>query len=129
MAVKGIPVHQKGARLHFLHAAAWGKQQDDGKLIGSYVIHFAVQNMLLQVPIVYGQSVRDWHEWSGERPAPKELVVTWRGVNGVSKRSNAFIRLFRTTWTNPAPDLEIESIDFVSSDQNPGPFLVAITAE
>ena len=128
-AVKGIPVHQKCAQLHFLHAAAWGKQNDEGKLIGSYVVHFAVQNMLLQVPIVYGQTVRDWHEWSGEKPAPQDLVVAWRGVNGVSKRSNSFIRLFRTTWANPAPELEIESIDFVSSDQNPGPFLVAITVE
>ncbi len=127
--VKGISVRQKCARLHFLHAAGWGKPEDEGKQIGSYVLHYGAQNMRLEVPIVYGRDVRDWHEWSGEAPAPKELVVAWRGQNGVSKRANASIRLFRTTWTNLVPDVPIESIDFVSNNLNPAPFLVAITVE
>ncbi len=127
--VKGIPVHQKCARIHFLHAAAWGKPQDEGKQIGSYVIHYAANNMRLDVPIIYGQAVRDWHEWSGEMPGPKELTVAWKGQNGVSKRANAAIRLFRTTWNNLVPDVEIQSIDFVSSLTNSAPFLVAITVE
>lgn len=127
--VKGLAVRQKCARIHFLHAAAWGKPQDEGKQIGVYVIHYAANNMRLEVPIIYGQSLRDWHEWSGEAPGPKELTVAWKGENGVSKRANASIRLFRTTWNNLVPDVEIESIDFVSSAGNAVPFLVAITVE
>jgi len=127
--VKGISVRQKCARVYFLHAAGWGKPQDEGTQIGSYVIHFATNNMRLEVPIVYGRAVRDWHEWSGEAPAPKELNVVWRGENGVSKRANAHIRLFCTSWNNLVPDVEIESIDFVSSRSNVAPFLVAISVE
>ncbi|HEY5910869.1 MAG TPA: hypothetical protein VJA21_09735 [Verrucomicrobiae bacterium] len=127
--VKGIPVRQKCSRIHFLHAAAWGHPEDEGKKIGFYAIHFATNQMRLEIPIVYGQSVRDWHEWSGEKPAGPELAVAWKGENGVSTRARAKIRLFRTTWNNLVPDIEIESIDFVSSRTNAAPFLVAITTE
>ncbi len=126
---KGIAVRQKCARIHFLHAASWGKPQEEGKQIGAYVIHYSANNMRLEVPIIYGQSVRDWHEWSGEAPGPKELTVAWKGQNGVSKKAHASIRLFRTTWVNLVPDVEIESIDFISSTGNAAPFLVAITVE
>ncbi len=127
--VKGIPVRQKCSRVHFLHAAGWGKTADEGTTIGSYVIHYATQQMRLEIPIVYGRALRDWHEGAGEPPAPRELKVAWRGENGVSRKANANIRLFETTWTNVVPDLEIESIDVVSSMANPAPFLVGITVE
>jgi len=34
-----------------------------------------------------------------------------------------------TAWQNPRTDLEIGSVDFVSSMTDCGPFLLAITAE
>lgn len=127
--VRGIPVQQKCQRLWFLHAAGFGTTADEGKQIGKYVVHFATNQMRLEIPIRYGHEVRDWHTLPGEPPAPEELIVAWRGENPFSRRQGRTIRLFLTLWKNVAPDLEIESIDYVSSMAEPAPFLVAITAE
>lgn len=127
--LKGIPVRQKCQQLHFLHAAGFGRAEDEGKQIGSYVVHFATNPMRIEIPIYYGQAVRNWHQLPGEPEAGKELQVAWTGENAVSQRAGRSIRLFLTTWTNLAPGLELESVDFVSSMANPAPFLIAITAE
>lgn len=126
--VKGIEVKQKCHRLHFLHAAGFGTIADDGKQIGSYIIHFATNRMRLEIPIIYGEDVRNWHTLPGEPPA-KELKVVWTGENAVSRKAGQKVRLFLTTWTSLLPDDPIESIDFVSAMGNPAPFLIAITVE
>ncbi|HVM47166.1 MAG TPA: hypothetical protein VMU04_04020 [Candidatus Acidoferrum sp.] len=128
-AVKSIPVRQKCQRLQFLHAAGFGNAGDDGKQIGTYVVHFASNPMRLEIPIRYGHEVRDWHSRPGEPPPPKDLTQAWEGQNPASKSAGHSIRLFLTTWTNLAPNLEISSIDYVSSMAGPAPFLIAITAE
>jgi hypothetical protein len=127
--VRGIPVHQKCQRLHFLHAAGFGNPVDEGKQIGVYVVHFATNQMRMEIPIRYGHEVRNWHSQAGEPAAPEDLLVTWTGQNAVSKSAGQSLRLFLTTWTNTAPDVEIESIDFVSGMAVPAPFLIAVSAE
>ena len=127
--ITGIPVKQKCRRLWFLHAAGFGTLADEGKQIGRYVVHYATNQMRLEIPIRYGLEVRDWHSLPGELPAPPELTVAWRGENASSKSQGQSIRLFLTAWTNVAPDVEIDSLDYISSLAGPAPFLVAITAE
>jgi hypothetical protein len=127
--IKGIPVNQKCQRLHFLHATGFGNPADEGKRIGAFVIHFATNQMRLEIPIRYGHEVRNWHSLAGELTPPKELTVAWRGENALSKSAGRSIRLFLTTWTNVAPDVEIESLDYVSGMAVPAPFLIAITTE
>jgi hypothetical protein len=127
--IRGVPVHQKCQRVHFLHAAGFGTALDDGKQIGTYVVNYATNQWRLEIPIRYGHEVRNWHSTAGEPPASKELTVAWRGQNPMTKNSGQSIRLFLTTWANVAPGLEIESIDFVSGMAVPAPFLVAISVE
>jgi len=127
--VKGIRVRQRCHHLHFLHAAAFGMVTDEGKQIAAYVIHYATNQMRLDVPVVYGRDVRNWHLLSDEPPAGKDLKVAWVGENGISRKSGRALRLFVSTWTNPVPDFEIDSIDFVSRQANAAPFLIAITAD
>lgn len=127
--INGIPVHQKCQRVHFLHAAGFGKVADQDRQIGSYIVHYATNRMRLEIPIIYGQDVRDWHTMPGEPPAPKELQVVWTGQNAVSRSAGQSLRLFLTTWTNLLPGFEIDSIDFTSSMANPAPFLLGITVE
>jgi hypothetical protein len=127
--ISGIKVGQKVQKLHFLHSGAFGKPADEGKEIGAYVLHFAGNQMRLEVPIVYGQDVRDWHFWPKEPDAPASLHVVWKGQNQTSKTANSYLRLFETTWTNIIPSVELESIDFVSKLSQPAPFLLAITVE
>jgi hypothetical protein len=127
--IQGIAVKQKCQRVHFLHAAAFGASPDDGKQIGTYVVHYAANEWRLEIPIRYGHEVRSWHTAAGEPPARKELKAVWQGQNAATRNNGGPIRLFLTTWTNVAPGLEIESIDYVSSMAVPAPFLVAITVE
>jgi hypothetical protein len=127
--IKGIPVHQKCERLHFLHAAGFGSPGQEGRQIGAYVVHFANNQTRLEIPIRYGLEVRDWHGSSSESAAPKELTVAWTGANAYSQSTGRSIRLFLTTWTNVAPDLEIDSIDFVSAMAVPAPFLIGLSVE
>lgn len=125
----GIKVGQKVQKLHFLHSAAFGKRADEGKEIGAYVLHFAGSQTRLEVPIIYGPDVRDWHFWPEEPEAPATLHMVWKGENKTSKAANSYLRLFETTWTNVLPDMELETIDFVSKLSQPAPFLLAITVE
>jgi len=127
--VAGIKVNQKCRKLHFLHSGAFGHPTDEGKQIGSYVLHFAAAQMRMEIPIVYGKDVRDWHYWSEEQEGPPTLKVAWKGENLTSKTAGSYVRLFETTWTNLVPEVELESIDFVSSMSQPAPFLIAITLE
>ena len=127
--IKGIPVRQKCQRLHFLHAAILGAAEDEGKQIGTYVIHYATNQWRLEIPIRYGNEVRNWHSVADEPPAPRELTVAWRGQNAFTKSTGGAVRLFLTTWTNVAPGLEIQSIDYASSMAGPAPFLIAISVE
>lgn len=126
--VTGIKVNQKCRKINFLHSAGFGRIEDDGAQIGVYIIHIATNHMRMEVPIIYGQDVRNWHVLKDESPA-KDLAVAWEGDNEVSKRQGRSLRLFKTTWVNILPDVPVESIDFVSSLATPAPFLIAITAE
>jgi hypothetical protein len=93
------------------------------------VLHFAANQMRMEIPIVYGKDVRDWHYWPAEEDEPETLKVVWRGENAVSKNANSYLRLFETSWTNLVPNVELESIDVVSTMSQPAPFLLAITVE
>jgi hypothetical protein len=126
--IDGIKIQQKCARLHFLHSAGFGAVTNEGDEVGRYIVHFATNRMQLEIPIIYGRDVRNWHKLAGEIPS-SELTEAWKGTNAVSAASRNFIRLFSTTWVNLAPGVEIESIDFVSSMGMVAPFLIAITAE
>jgi hypothetical protein len=126
--VTDIKIHQKCRTVNFLHAVAMGAVSDEGKTVGSYIVHFATNRMRADIPINYGEDVRDWHVLPKEAPAP-ELTVAWSGTNAGSNPAIRSVRLFKTTWTNIAPDIEIESVDYVSAMGSAAPFLVAITTE
>ncbi len=126
--VNGIKVQQKCSRLHFLHAAGFGATAGEGERVGGYIIHFATNQMQLEIPITFGRDVRDWHTMAGEKPSA-DLNVAWTGTNAVSAAAHNSIRLFSTTWVNLVPGVEVESIDFVSATNSAAPFLIAITAD
>jgi hypothetical protein len=129
MLVKDIPVDQKCERIHFLHAAAFGVAPDEGKPMGAYVIHYAMNQMRLEIPLQYGREMRNWHTLKGETNAANTLTVVWTGENGISKKANASLRLYMTTWTNVAPSVPIKSIDLQSATNTVTPFLLGITVE
>ena len=120
--VKGIAVHRKLNRLHFLQAA-----HASGQRTGYYLIHYA-NGRSEEIPIRFNEDTSDWWE-SPELPRDlPNAVVAWRGANPYSRlHLNRKIRFFKRTWNNPAPEVEITKLDFIADQGEP--FLVALTAE
>ncbi len=124
--VLDIAVGRPCKRLHFLHSAINASARNDGMQIGSYIIHYADGQQRV-IPLVIGQDLADW--WSQPNEQNKRFVIAWSGVNDLARQLGRTIRLFKTTWENPFPEVAVKSIDFVSSPDEPDPFLVAITLE
>lgn len=128
--IAGIPIQRRLQRLHFLHAA--GMQSRDipvGERIGHYRIYYADQTSI-EIPIRYHVDTCDWWELEHLPTELPEAVVAWRGANPRSrKEGNKSIRLFKRTWENPRPDLEVTTLDVVAEHERTHPFLVALTAE
>jgi hypothetical protein len=126
--VDGILIGQKCRRLHFLQASSW--ESDPGTPVGSYVLHYA-DGEKRELPIVFGKDTANWW-FSGvpvEASEPAGARVVWAGHNALSDRNNNAICLLKSTRDNPRPDVEVVSIDFVSSMSLAAPFLVALTVD
>jgi hypothetical protein len=125
--VADLHVGRKCERIHFLHASGFAFVKD-GTELGKYIIHF-VDGHKCEMPILYGWDVRDWWVRKNEPDECKRSIVAWRGSNRDSVLHDTTIRLYKSTWSNPRPDVEIASVDYLSSETKSAPFLVAITAE
>ena len=122
-----MPINRQCRRLHFLHAAILAAAAHPGDELGSYVFHY-VDGRQVELPIVTGKILADW--WSQPNESEITATVAWRGSNPAAQRNHNSIRLFKTTWENPYPDVAIKKLDFTSDKPTPGqPFLVALTAE
>jgi hypothetical protein len=120
--VQGIPVGLKARRLHFLHGTGW--TEADGVEVGSYVVHYA-DGLSEKLPIRYASELRDWYV-ATSTPSPAErAAVAWSGPTPGAQQ----VCLYHWAWENPHPELEIASIDFMSTQTMCAPFLIAITAE
>jgi WD40 repeat protein len=125
--VYAIGIHQTCRRLHFLHAACFAAGAHFGDELGSYVIHYT-DGRQVELPILAGEAMGEW--WSQPNEQNMRFAVVWTGSNPAARRDGRTIRLFKTTWENPFPDIPIRQFDFVSDKPTPGqPFLVAVTAE
>jgi len=129
-----IPVKRKLTKLYMLHATQYGGAPDphpthvkDGTLIGQYMVQYS-DGSGEGIEIVYGEDVRDWWNWDKSKDT-KRGKVAWTGTNPSAKMFENDVRLYESTWNNPKPELEVESIVYSSRMDTPGaPFCVAITA-
>ena len=120
-AVRSIRIDGKCRKLHFLHGTGWNVP--DGTQIGSYVLNYTDHQQHV-FPIVYGADVRDWNVGSEPRRDLTRSSIVW-----TARVANWQVRLFKTTWENPMPENQLESIDFVSKMTPSAPFLIAVTVE
>ncbi len=121
--VLGIPVRAAGAYVHFLQCSSWHAER--GTVVGEYRVHYA-DGQADTIPIVYGHSVIDWWFMDGD-DLPTDAAVAWRGDNASTMGLGHVVQLHRFTWANPRPTVVIDSIDFVSLQQESAPFLMAVT--
>jgi hypothetical protein len=121
-AIAMIPIHRKGAKVHFLHACGWAAEP--GTVVGHYVLHYA-NGESRERPIVYGQDVRDW--WAAPDAAAKARVA-WSGPNAANPGGPPK-SIYLMTWDNPLAGVEIASLDYTSTMSESAPFLLGITVE
>jgi hypothetical protein len=121
--VPGIGVGRKVARIHFLHACGWPSEA--GTVVGHYAVEYA-NGEQREVPIVYGQDVRDW--WTQAEEAAGTTKAVWSGPN-LANPNGPPKQLCLTTWENPLPDVEVKGIEYRSAMADSAPFLIAVTAE
>ncbi len=124
-AAKDIKVDRKARKLHFLHATGWSAP--DGTPVATAVIHFA-NGKKQEFTFNYGDHLIDWVAWE---PQPKDhdnSVVAWTGKSPATGGQTT-LHLFKTQWINPDPTQTIASVDYIASNNDPAPFLIAITAE
>jgi hypothetical protein len=125
-AVDGIMLDRPFSKLHFLHACA-GKEEA-GTLVAKFVVHYE-DGRRLEVPINYGERVRDWWFWDFDPVGDPNTTMAWTGNNLNVRAQNGSLRLYRTTWINPRPQVRVVGVDYVSGQSKSAPFLVAMTAE
>jgi len=125
--VTNIPVRQRCHALHFLHAV--GYQMANGAGVGEYLVHYQ-DGVTRTVPLVFGENIGWWCRLPHDDDAlSQDTRVGWRGQNPWNKREGYDTVLYKFRWSNPRPEVEIQSLDFKSAMNLAAPFLIAITAE
>jgi serine/threonine protein kinase len=119
--VTGITAGLKAHRFHFLHGTVWPEKE--GAHLGDYVVHYADGQQHV-FPIVYGVDLRDWNVGSDTKTETARGTVVWSAW----QQPFAF-RVFKTSWTNPVPQVEITGLDVISRMETSAPFVIAITIE
>ena len=94
------PRHGPGPRAllpdrHAVGAVARGWNGPDGTWIGSYVIR-------------YERGAGNWRATPADLATPPDAVV-WQGTNAAKQA----VQLCKQRWSNPRPELEIQTLDFV----------------
>ncbi len=81
----------------------------------------------MELPIRVGIEVADG--WNQPNEEGKPFTIAWTGGNKRTAEEGRWLRLFKTTWQNPTPEIEIRSLDFATESREAFPFLIAVTAE
>lgn len=125
--VKDIPVNKKFARLHMLHILSYSTSQETP--YARVVLRYA-DGTSTMFPMIYGQHARDWHRSKYEYPSalgdPNSKVV-WRGEYDSTPVNGKTLRIFKTMFTNPKPELEVASIDLYSENITPNATILALS--
>lgn len=127
-AVRGIKIGRKCRRLHFLQATGWSATKSTE--VSRFVLRYA-DNSTEELPVLSGRDIGNW--WAFGLPDmpenPGDALVVWSGKNRANLMDRCSLYLYKSSRANPHPDLELESIDLVSTMSPASPILVALTVE
>jgi hypothetical protein len=124
--VDRIRVGRRCGKLSFLQATFYAAPS--GTPVGEYIVRYD-DGGTATIPLVYGQDTRDWWTQPNEPFTARRAALVWLGANPRGGASGHLLRLFKSSWPNPRPEAIVTTVDFVSSMNDPGPFLAALTAE
>ncbi len=88
--------------------------------VGAYTIHF--QNGQEQpTPLRYGKEIASW-DWLADASPPEAV---WQTTDAAGIK----VRLIHYAWDDPNLEVPVATIDFSTTADQWGPFLVAISVE
>jgi len=128
-AMRAIAVGRRASALLFLHTCAIPARRNrelydpegvNPSAVGRYVVRYA-DGEEREIPLLYQATIADFDSQLGFVQA-QEL---WRGRT----HSGALATLGVLRWENPRPQVEIESLDFISAEAQVRPALLAVTLE
>jgi hypothetical protein len=130
-AARAIKVGRRCERLHLLHAVQ--RTAPGGTQVASLVVNYT-NRYRLEIPIFYGQEVCDWRRQPGNLGQVAGIILAAASASaGRESGTNAtgFLgaQFCQSTFANPLPNVPITSLDYVSTQAGPAPFLLAITVE
>jgi hypothetical protein len=120
--VPGILVGRTANRIHFLHAAVIEDSNYQVKT-GNYLVHFA-DGQQQEIPLFNGTEIGAWFD-----AKHTDAEVAWEELDRHVATQDQNVRLYKFTWQNPRPQVEVLSLDVISAVTNAAPFVVAITVE
>ena len=133
-----LEIARKCRRIHLLHGASGISPEMTGAEIARLVIHYA-DGSQARIPIVAGANVRDW--WgpiyeteagaNARNPSAAGSELAWTGTNPwiEQEKPEQSLRLYKSTFENPRPGVEIKAIDYASTGTDAAPFLLGLTVE
>lgn len=125
--VKDIPVGKKFARLHLLHIISFSTSREEP--YARVALRYA-DGSSASFPLIYGTHGRDWHRPKYEFPSalldPNTKVV-WRGEYDSTPINGKTLRIFKTMFVNPKPDIEVATIDVFSENASPNATIMAMS--
>lgn len=130
-SVRGIACQRPARQIHLLHGAG-GVYDGAGTTIARLVLHYS-DGSEREIEIKVGEHVRDWWGDPEQAVTSTNSVLAWTGTNPALKRYGGnkpgSLRVYRTSFENPQPEVPLATIDYVSTMRNSSPFLLGLTVE
>ncbi len=122
--ISGIGVNHFADSLCFLHSSAW--ESEKGTEVVQIVVNYANKETRT-ISISSRVEVEDWWFHLENSIFPAKAKLAWEGSNARVKDLGFILKIYRYTWVNPLPEVEILSIDLISSMNDTGYMLYGIT--
>jgi len=135
--VDSIRIDRTCTKIHLLQGNGFIAYTNFDTLVSKLIIHY-VDGSTRELDLVAGKQSFDWWAPLFKSGVPEKYLQTAPGTERAWTGSNAYIRewqpelslvLYKTTFDNPQPAVEISAVDFVSTETITCPFLVGLTVE
>ena len=135
--VDGIAIHQRFKKIHLLHAGDWVDTAEFGTTVARLVLHYG-NGSQGQIDIVAGKDIFEfWSPLFTTGADPKYARMSpateraWTGTNRFLEAlwPDESLTLYKSTFTNPQPDLTVSTVDYVSTMTATAPFMVGMSVE
>jgi WD40 repeat protein len=121
-----IPINNRFYKLHVLHGVAYVDRE--GVSVGEFQLCYS-DGQRREIEIQYGRDVRDWWVSRDLKLNVEHGAVAWTARRLSAASATEKVRLFRTTYENPRPEIDVVSVNFISKKTQSAPFLLAMTIE